>query len=50
MAVFITKCVIFLIKILLSLTILNGVSASDVKVIVTENFTNVLEGEWMLEL
>ena len=49
-AMAIAKCVSSLLKILLSLTILNGVSASDVKVIATKNFTDVLEGEWMLEL
>ena len=30
--------------------LLNGLAAGDVQVITTENFTVVLEGEWMVEL
>ena len=37
-------------KIFLLLFLLNGLAASDVQVVTTENFTVVLEGEWMLEL
>ena len=37
-------------KIILLLSLLDGLAASDVQVITTENFNAVLEGEWMLEL
>ena len=37
-------------KIFLLLSLLDGLAASGVQVVTTENFTAVLEGEWMLEL